>query len=249
MSKWNFTLIELLIVIVIIAILAAMLLPAVSRSLARADRTSCIDNLKQLGAATQIYASDYRDYVPYKLDADVISSTWAPAPNYITADYANRNRYEMAGQLFVLGYISSRKSMYCKASARGNPPHFARQYLHKSWYLCSYNYTPLFGGKNGGAVGMVKKPEEMVYRKITDCPKIADYPKYNPTKYTLFMDIFGVNPADSSSCELRENYHVGVFCIGYLDGSVQQKRTNFLIKEIGIWGWNNIYSKYAALCK
>lgn len=72
-----FTLIELLVVTAIFSILAALLLPALAGARARSVSTLCLNNMRQLGIALQLYAGDHDDALPYNMGRDGTHKTVA----------------------------------------------------------------------------------------------------------------------------------------------------------------------------
>jgi prepilin-type N-terminal cleavage/methylation domain-containing protein len=133
--KEGFTLIELLIVISIIALLMAVLLPALSRAREQAKRAVCGNNLKQIGVAMIGYTGDYDDALPWygnppnKPDKDdlhpyaAFRCKHAPNDNYYQngtsgcpAGDGGRPIPMKLGCLWARGYIGDGKVFYCPSN-------------------------------------------------------------------------------------------------------------------------------------
>ena len=91
-GKNAFTLIELLVTIAVIAILAAVLLTVLSCAKARAQRTACLNNLKQINLAFQLYAGDNNDILP-------------AAPNTVAYTDFGTNHFAIFYKGLVKGYV------------------------------------------------------------------------------------------------------------------------------------------------
>jgi prepilin-type N-terminal cleavage/methylation domain-containing protein/prepilin-type processing-associated H-X9-DG protein len=105
-----FTLIELLVVIGIIAVIIAILLPALSKARESSNRTQCLSNLRQVGMAFRFYAMSNRDQVPlgYRKGAD------GPQKQLNSMVYSGTaHRYVIFGWMYAAGYMNSPKVFFC----------------------------------------------------------------------------------------------------------------------------------------
>ncbi len=134
-ARRAFTLIELLVVITIIAILAALLLPALAKAKAKALQTTCRNGLKQLGIGAQLYVTDWQDTYPGCASRNTYNfqpEDWiywrnTPAfplknsPIFVTAGVTSTNIFRCP---------MDKDDTYRRAQAGGNPI-----------YPCSYTMT------------------------------------------------------------------------------------------------------------
>ena len=111
-SRDGFTLIELLVVIVILAILATLLVPAVGAALEKSRRTGCRNNIKQLGVALVQYADDHDGWLVLKGDKP---SYLVSGGSTLTGEYPFRNHVL---KMFSNNYITATAAWLCPSDKR-----------------------------------------------------------------------------------------------------------------------------------
>lgn len=145
--KAGFTLIELLVVIAIIAILASMLIPALSKSKASATSSRCKSNLRQLAMGWIMYADDYNERLVGFSTYDANIDWWTgpdtqPRGNNISAAIERVRNGVRRGKLYP--YAPNPDSFHCPGDTRFKRP------LGQAWAYDSYGAVGTLNGEQRG---------------------------------------------------------------------------------------------------
>ena len=221
-SRGNFTLIELLVVIAIIAVLASMLMPALSKVRERARGIQCVSNLKQAGTGMLMYAMDFNDYAPISYNSDSGSGSkykpgWA---GMLATPLATADNEDVA-----LNYVRDWKVFHCPATTNIPAPgkyNSANTYgVWDTWNNPATRYVvSLSGGRQFVAlpIRLVEKVSSTMYA-------------IDNTNHTSFTNVnVGYWESSSYSTALRHNNTANAVCF---DGHVSvNTRGDFISKKI-----------------